>query len=254
MLKKYFLLSLFVLCMAFNLQAEEKKLCEKKNLIIVQGTDYVESLPDVAYININISIEKNTPEEAAEVGEKIRNNILKVYENNGILQQDILLDSSKIYEYSSRDDNNKHIYQYDGKVKIKDFKKIAILRRILLAADTFEPVKEQWFSKRGLSVEVNVFYALVDKLAELENEALKKAYVKAVEKIKLIAGVSNLKFKIHKVEEGGLEVRDLSMLSNYAKSNVQYEMKLTTDKESTVNTVPTLQRITASVKVTAEIL
>lgn len=222
-----------------------------KRLITVNGSDYVERLPDTAYINLSVALEKEAPELAAETGEEIRKNILAVYLYNNIEQEDILLDSSTISEkYNYQDKTTTPLFTYQSKVKIKDFSVLNKLKQELINKKTFSPVKDVWFSKKGLQVNYNVSYELESNLGKTEKEALQKAYKKALGKIEALAQVNGLKYKIFNVRELSTVARSSGlMLQKASFSNLDNNVADNLDAQ-----IPTLQKVYAELEVSAEII
>ncbi|MFC1517705.1 SIMPL domain-containing protein [Candidatus Margulisiibacteriota bacterium] len=252
---KKILLVIVLLCLSTGLMAKDKD-CLDKRLLVVSASDYVEALPDTAYFKIEVSVEKDTPEEAGRIGEELRKNILRVLENSGIKKDDLLLDSASVIDrYVYDEKQEKHVYVYTARVRLKDFSKITELRQELLNVDTFEPVKDSWFSKRGLNVDTSVVYEIVDNKELLEQAALTKAYKEALQKLAVLAKVSNLEYKIYRVIEGGQISSSARSVKGYAAADMLYEAApMKQERAAAPQTVPTTQRITSQVVVQAEII
>ncbi len=242
-LKKIFILLLVL----FSLLLSESG----KRLITVGSSDYVEILPDTAYINLAVSLEKESPELAAEIGEELRKNILAVYQLNNIDKENILLDSSTISEkYNYQEKTTTPLFIYQSKVKIKDFSKLNKLKQELINKKTFSPVKDIWFSKKGLQVNYNVSYELDSNLGATEKEALQKAYKKALGKIEALAQVNGLKYKIHNIKELSTSARGSGLMLQKASFNALAESAADNIDEQ----IPTLQKVYAEIEVSAEII
>lgn len=231
--------------------AEVATKSENKRLISVSASDYIEALPDTAYFNFTYTLEKESPEEAGKIGEQIKRNVREVFSRNQIAKEDILVDAAAFSERYDWDNKKAfHNYTYTSRIRLTDFSKIAQLRKELINENTFAPAKEEWFARRGLSVNQNVSYEIVTKRNELEKNALKKAYEKALLKIKGIGEVSNFKYIIYKITESGFaDIQPMYRSANFALKEAAPAQN-DTDNE----TLPTLQRLNSVVTVEAEIL
>jgi uncharacterized protein YggE len=227
-----------------------------KRLISVSGSDYVEVLPDTAYFRINVSVEKSSPEEAAKIGEQLKQNIRVVLAEQGIAKEDVLEDVANIYSYAGEGNQTVTVFSYTNKLRINDFTKIAPLRQALFNAKTFEPVKEAWFSKRGLSADSAVSYELVKNKNLALQTALKKAYAQALGKIGVIADTSKLKYSVYRVNEnsGTYAAGYANAPMAFSRAKVALEAADNNSAPAVEETTPTLQRVYANVTVTAEIL
>jgi uncharacterized protein YggE len=243
---------LVILCAWSAFSADNDKE-DAKRLITVSGTDFVEALPDTAYFNFSVSVEKDSPEEAAQVGQELKKNIVQAIAANEIAKKDILQDASSFserYDY----DNKKTIYlfNYSTRLRLTDFAKIAWLRKTLINEKTFEPVKASWLSRRGLNVQQDTTYELVVSKNSIEREALRKAYENAVAKVQTLAEASAVKWTVFRVTESGAQYQPV-----YAPERKSFAVMGAVRDNAEANdeeTIPTLQRITAQVTVEAEIL
>jgi len=223
---------------------------KEKRLIIVSGTDFVEALPDTAYLSISISLEKNTPEEAASVGDALKKNIAKAIASAGVEKKDVLEDATGLsdrYDYDTK--RTTSIFTYTTRLRITDFDKIAAVRKEVLNERTFAPAQESWFSKRGLSVDLQTTYELITQKNTLEREALKKACENALAKVRTIAESNGLKFIVSRIEEAGSAPVPYRQPQLFAAAKLERN-DLVGSGEATV---PTLQRIVSQVTVEAEI-
>jgi uncharacterized protein YggE len=246
--------ALFFILLVFNFtffNAAEP--AQSKRLITVSATDYVEALPDTAYLNFSFSLTKDSPEEAAKLGEQIRGNIKEVLQQKQIAKSDILLDAASMsdrYDYENK--KTTHAYNYSGRIKTTDFDQISVLRQALINEKTFAPAKEDLFAKRGLAVDQNISYELVKTRNEAEKNALKKAYEKALLKIKGLAEVSNFKYVIYRVTENTATLAQ--PVYRFAAKAMFAEGGAADNASAADETLPTLQRINSTVTVEAEIL
>lgn len=251
MLKKLLLAITILLFLGLGYTAENPQI--SKRLITVSASDYVEALPDTAYFNFNFSIDKDSPEEATKLGEQIKKNIKLVLQEQQLPKADILLDATSLSErYDYENKKTIHSYNYSGRLRITDFNKLASLRQALFNEKTFSPAKEDWFTKRGLTVNQDISYEIVAARAELEKTALKKAYEKALLKVKGLSEISNFKYSIYRVTESGSESLPQPVYRYAAKAMLAEAAGA--DNSASTETLPTLQRINSAVTVEAEIL
>ncbi len=224
---------------------------KERRLIIASGTDFVEALPDTAYLRISVSLEKNTPEEAASVGDALKKNIVQAITSTGIGKKDVLEDATELsdrYDYETKKTSS--VFTYTTRLRITDFDLIAAVRKEVLNARTFAPAQESWFSKRGLSVDLQTSYELVTQKNALECAALKKACDNALAKVRTIAESNGLKFRVSRIEESS------AITAPYAPQPRMYaaaKMERNDLVGSGEETVPTLQRLTSQVTVEAEV-
>jgi len=223
-----------------------------KRLMIVSGTDYVEALPDTAYFNFSASVEKNSPEEAASVGEALKNNIIAAVKALGIEKKDVLEDASGISErYDYENKKTFHAFTYSTRIRLTDFSRIAVLRKALMNERTFAPVQEAWFTKRGLSVNQQVSYEIVLNKSSVEKEALRKACENALSKLDALADLNKITYSIYRIEEASAAEPAYPQVRAFAA------MEKTADNDTgagALDTIPTVQRIIARVTVKAEII
>ena len=225
------------------------------DLIIVQGTAYVEALPDTAYFNLTIAIEKDTPEIAARIGEKVRLNIKEILTLNGIINKDIIQDATRINEHWNYKAKKKiHIFNYSLIFKLKDFSSPNNIRKQLINERTFAPVKGSWANRNGLRVNQFINYAIVENKNELEIEAIKKAYHNALAKVKGIAKISKLKYEIHEISANQYKQNNFRQKSYSAQASAMNEGISNSPLINTKDTIPTLERINATVTIKAKIL
>lgn len=251
-MKKFSVLFFLLLVLNFGfLNAAEP--AQNKRLITVSATDYVEALPDTAYFNFSFSLTKDLPEEAAKLGEQIRKNIKEVLQRKQIAKTDILLDAASMsdrYDYENK--KTIHSYNYSGRIKIIDFDQLSVLRQAIVNEKIFAPAKEAWFTKRGLAVDQSISYELVKNRSEVEKNALKKTYEKALVKIKGLAEVSNFKYVIYRVTENTADLPQ--PVYRFAAKAMLGEGGAADNASVADETLPTLQRINSTVTVEAEIL
>lgn len=257
MKKIMFICLLLMLCAGVSIAAEKTNDDTKQDerLIVVTGQDYVEALPDTAYFSFSVTVEKSTPEEASAVGEQLKKNIIAVVKDVGIEKKDILEDATTVQErYDYEGKRTYHIFHYSTRLRLTNFTTIAELRKALVNEKTFAPVKEAWFSKRGLSVDQQVSYEIVINKNSVEQAAIKKAFESALGKIKTIADTMQLKWTIHSVVESGADYRPVYRVARGGDMKVMAMAENAAAPEPQEDTTPTLQRITAQVTVEAEIL
>lgn len=248
------ILLLSVLIISGITLAAEKDL-QPKDIIKVSGSDYIEVLPDTAYFNLNVSIERDDPESAAYQGEKVRKSIKNILRLKGINSGQILQDATYMTErWDYKEKRSYSRYNFLIRLRLKDFDRIADLRKSIISEDTFKAVKEDWFTRRKLSINHSISYEVVEQKQTVIRDAFAKAYKNALEKVKEIAGISDLKYRIHRVEE-------VNNFSVAYRANYDSEMALsamsrakTNAEADQDNTVPTTQRFNSNVILEAEIL
>jgi uncharacterized protein YggE len=255
MLKKMFFLSLmFCVCTVILYAADNDE--NQKKLITVSGSGYVDVLPDTAYYSFSFCIEKDSLEGVMKIGEAVKKNVKAVLDSLTIKKEDIVLDNVGSFDrYNYDTSKNIYKYKYQLKIKITDFTLIAKLRKSLLNEKTFAPAESSWFSRKGLSVDNNVEYEISQNKNLYENEALKKSYENAMEKIKTISGLGNLKYSIYRIQESGSYSQELSYAP--APSGNLKMMRAVEDSSASAEdemTIPTLQRIYSNITIQAEII
>ena len=165
---------------------------EKKNAFDVVGEGKIAVVPDIAEVNLGITIEKESINEAQKQANQTINSIEKSLKDLKIDKKDIKTSDYRVYpnyDYRAERKITGYTVETNLQIKVRDFEKInkVIDNATDLGANQI----------RGLNFTVDE-----EKLEEYKNDARKEAVEKAKEKAKNLAYISGVKLgKIINVAE-----------------------------------------------------
>ncbi|WP_332066018.1 SIMPL domain-containing protein [Bartonella sp. CB189] len=167
---------------SFNVCAEEQKV--KSQTITVTAIGESHATPDTAIINLAIVTQNKTAQKALAANNKSMNNIISIFKNNGIQENDLYTSGLSIYQTNSNEyskkNNNDILYHVSNSltVRIRDLSKTGKIFDQAMAL--------------GINA-VNGITFTNGNTKPLYQEARKKAVSEAIEKAETIAQAANLK-------------------------------------------------------------